>query len=289
MALVALQTSVMRSDNNQQGIDFLDDYAAIFGAAIRTGFAIRNTIGKRAKYEESVTLYGINFLDNREWLEYATTPIRNPSGKPKNGKQSYRTGTKQPVTYELVNRNGRWYVNAIIDEPIEQGTGSGNGFLGLDINPDSFDWAVVDKHGDLKVRGSIKTNIQFKNSNQTADILGKAVASVVRIYRRYSVTIAIEDLDFAQKKASLKERSTKYARMLSNFAYSKFTQLIETRTQRQGVGRVLVDAAYTSVIGVTKYMAMYGINSGCAAALVIARRLPLISNLKTGANVFLPP
>ena len=55
-------------------------------------------------------------------------------------------------------------------------------------------------------------------------------------------------------------------------AYSKFTQLIETRCIRQGVELNKVDAAYTSVIGITKYMALYGLNSGCAAALVIARR-----------------
>ncbi|MBW4668973.1 MAG: hypothetical protein KME60_16500 [Cyanomargarita calcarea GSE-NOS-MK-12-04C] len=63
--------------------------------------------------------------------------------------------------------------------------------------------------------------------------------------------MSIEHLDFRQKKAALKERSTKYARMLSNFAYSKFTQLIETRCCRQGVELNRVDAAYTSVIGVT--------------------------------------
>ncbi len=113
--------------------------------------------------------------------------------------------------------------------------------------------------------GSIKINIQDKLSNQTSDILGKAIAEIVRIAQQYQVPIAIEDLDFTQKKAALKERSTRYARMLSNFAYSKFTQLIETRCIRQGVELNRVDAAYTSVIGITKYMALYGLNSGCAA------------------------
>lgn len=55
-------------------------------------------------------------------------------------------------------------------------------------------------------------------------------------------------------------------------AYSQFTQMMETRCIRLGVELRKVDAAYTSVIGVTKYMAQYGLNSGCAAALVIARR-----------------
>jgi len=55
-------------------------------------------------------------------------------------------------------------------------------------------------------------------------------------------------------------------------AYSQFTQMIESKCLRSGVGLIKIDPAYTSVIGVTKYMAVYGLNSGCAAALVIARR-----------------
>ena len=129
-----------------------------------------------------------------------------------------------------------------------------------------------DRHGNLKRHGSIKTNIQDKSTNQTEDILGKAIAQIVRISQKHQVPIAIEDLDFTQKKAALSELSTKSARMLSNFAYSKFTQMIENRCIRQGIQLLKVEAAYSSVIGVTKYMAVYGLNSGCAAALVIARR-----------------
>ncbi|WP_243146617.1 IS200/IS605 family accessory protein TnpB-related protein [Scytonema sp. UIC 10036] len=103
-------------------------------------------------------------------------------------------------------------------------------------------------------------------------IIGKAVSEIVRIALKYGVPIVIEDLDFAQKKASMKEKSAKYARMLSNMAYSQFTQMIESKCFKSGIELIKVDAAYTSVIGVTKYMARLGLNSGCAAALVIARR-----------------
>ncbi len=44
MPKVALQTSI-GAENNQMAIDFLSEYAAIFGSAIRTGFSIRNKIG----------------------------------------------------------------------------------------------------------------------------------------------------------------------------------------------------------------------------------------------------
>ncbi len=224
------------------------------------------------KHGKTVTLYGVNFNYGSNWLSDALAPVKYPDGKPHADKQKYRTGTLKPVTYELVNRAGRWYVNATIDSFVGTiVTSAEKGVFGIDFNPNSIDWAIVERHGNLSRHGSIKINIQDKSSNQTSDILGKAIASIVRIAQQYQVPIAIEDLDFTQKKAALKERS-KYARMLSNFAYSKFTQLIETRCIRQGVELNRVDPAYTSVIGVTKYMSLYGLNSGCAAALVIARR-----------------
>jgi hypothetical protein len=40
MPKVALQTSI-RAENNLQAINFLSEYAAIFGSAIRTGFSLR--------------------------------------------------------------------------------------------------------------------------------------------------------------------------------------------------------------------------------------------------------
>ncbi len=225
------------------------------------------------KYGKTVTLHDVNFNYGSDWLSDALTPVKYPDGKPHADKQKYRMGTLKPVTYELVNRAGRWYINATIDSFVGNiVTSAEKGVLGIDFNLSSIDWAIVERHGNLKRHGSIKINIQDKSSNQTSDILGKAIAEIVRIAQQCQVPIAIEDLDFTQKKAALKERSTKYARMLSNFAYSKFTQLIETRCIRQGVEINRVDPYYTSVIGVTKYMALYGLNSGCAAALVIARR-----------------
>ncbi|KYC43176.1 hypothetical protein WA1_13845 [Scytonema hofmannii PCC 7110] len=70
----------------------------------------------------------------------------------------------------------------------------------------------------------------------------------------------------------MKEKSKKYARMLSNLAYSQFMQMIESKCLKSGIELKKVAAAYTSVIGTTKYMAVYSLNSGGAAALVIARR-----------------
>ncbi|MUG91409.1 IS200/IS605 family element transposase accessory protein TnpB [Scytonema sp. UIC 10036] len=234
------------------------------------------TPGLRAKYGDSVTLHDINFSYGEEWLLAAVENVRYTSTrKGKNGEkvETSRNGSKLPVTYEIVNRDGKFYVNATLESPDPQIKSSlENGALGIDFNPGSIDWTLIDRHGNLKRHGSIKINVQDKRSLQTKDIIGKAVSELIRIALSEHVPIVIEDLDFALKKASMKEKGAKYARMLSNMAYSQFTQMIESKCLKSSVELIKVDAAYTSVIGTTKYMAVYGLNSGCAAALVIARR-----------------
>ena len=228
------------------------------------------------KFGKIVTLEGIDFKYQKEALLRAIAPLKKTSTrKGKNGESqaTSRNGSVGAVTYNFQFQGDRLYVNATVDA-IEPRSSSSlvNGALGIDFNPGSIDWAVGDKHGNLKRHGSIKINVQDKRSHQTKDIIGKAVAQIVRVAQQHAVPVVIEDLDFAKKKASLREKGKKYARMLSNMAYSSFLQRIGTRCSCSGIELVKVDAAYTSVIGVTKYMAMYGLNSGCAAALVVARR-----------------
>ena len=251
----------------------------------------------RKKYGKNVTLHGISFPYGEDWLKAAIKPVKITStriakkgevsvsellqestagiSKPikKQREQTSRNGSTQPVTYEIVNKNGNVYINATIEtlDPVIA-TSLENGSIGIDFNPGSIDWTLVDKHGNLKRHGSIKTNIQDKRTKQTKDIIGKAVAEIVRKATEYNVPVVIEDLDFAKKKASMQEKGAKYARMLSNMAYSQFIQMIESKCLKSGIELIKIHPAYTSVIGVTKYMAVYGLNSGCAAALVIARR-----------------
>ncbi|MDA8065092.1 MAG: IS200/IS605 family accessory protein TnpB-related protein [Thermaerobacter sp.] len=82
----------------------------------------------------------------------------------------------------------------------------------------------------------------------------------------------VEELDFRKKKAALRERSPRYARMLSAFAYRKFFQLLFSRAARYGVEVIEVNPAFTSVIGEVKFASGYGLSSHGAAAVAIARR-----------------
>ena len=177
------------------------------------------------------------------------------------------------ITYRFVCKKKQWYLFATIDRrevPIQ--TSLNNGCLGIDLNPDLIGWSYCDREGNLKKFGQIKVNLQDRSTHQTEATLADAVKELVEIASDYNCPIAVELLDFSVKKASMKEQGVRYSRMLSNFSYSKFFELLTSRANRWGVEVISVNPAYSSLIGLVKFMSMYGMSSDTAAALVLARR-----------------
>ncbi|WP_041436838.1 IS200/IS605 family element transposase accessory protein TnpB [Thermus oshimai] len=84
--------------------------------------------------------------------------------------------------------------------------------------------------------------------------------------------IMLEGLDFGRKKAELRDRSPGYARTLSSFAYRLMEGAIRARALKEGVEVIVVNPAWTSLLGRAKYQARYGLSVHESAALVIARR-----------------
>jgi hypothetical protein len=58
--------------------------------------------------------------------------------------------------------------------------------------------------------------------------LGDAVKKLTDIASSYGCPIAVEQLDFSKKKTSMKEQGVRYSRMLSNFSYAKFLELLKS-------------------------------------------------------------
>ena len=84
--------------------------------------------------------------------------------------------------------------------------------------------------------------------------------------------IGCENLDFKKKKQSLKQMSSKQAKILSGFAYSTYQSMLQSKCEMAGIELISVNPAYTSQIGHHKFMKKYGISSHESAALVIGRR-----------------
>ncbi len=189
------------------------------------------------------------------------------------GDIDYALSKGKALTFRFVRKNGIWYIFCTVDRAeIPYQCKYSNGMLGIDLNPGVIGWAYCDSRGNLKAKGQINLNITDRTSNQIEATLGDACKQLVAISSSFNCPITIESLNFSRKKARMREQGVKYSRMLSNFAYKKFAEILASRCERFGIELITVNPAYSSLIGLVKFMGLYGLSSDTAAALVLARR-----------------
>ncbi|MGK7892478.1 MAG: IS200/IS605 family accessory protein TnpB-related protein, partial [Xenococcus sp. (in: cyanobacteria)] len=219
------------------------------------------------EFGNKVSCSEIKFRYGQEWIDIALTPTKHQRG------HSYRNGSLMPVTHRFVKRNSKWYLHTTVELPdIPTISNRNNGAVGVDLNVNNLAWAYCDSEGNLKDQGQINYNLRESSSGQITHILSSAIGEIIEVATKYQCPIVIEKLDFAQKKASLREYGKHYALMLSQFAYSKFQDLVKSKARLKAIEVLEVNPAYSTLIGLTKDMSLYGLNSGTAAALVLARR-----------------
>ncbi|MDJ0796820.1 MAG: hypothetical protein QNJ51_08265 [Calothrix sp. MO_167.B12] len=165
------------------------------------------------------------------------------------------------------------------------------GVIAYDLNVGSVDWAYIDYQGNLKHHGKIPFELGLRTGKQDAQIT-EVCLQLATLAKTFSCPVVGEKLDFADKKEQLKERGKKYARMLSGWAYARFNELLAAILANRGIRLIHVNPAYTSQIGLIKYVKMYGVSSGVGAAIAIGRRamylserLPLALTALDGVNL----
>lgn len=180
------------------------------------------------------------------------------------------TGAK---TWHFYRQDNRWVVSVQFTPlPVAQVSRSIEyGCIGIDLNPREIGWAYVDAQGNLIKSGKIPLQMGLPHGKLEAQIVD-ACLQLAALSAVFACPIVGESLDFAGKKALLREKGKKYARMLSSWAYSRFYQLLASILSNRGIGLCKCNPAYTSLIGLVKYARMYGLSSEIAAAMAIARR-----------------
>ena len=157
-------------------------------------------------------------------------------------------------------------------------TSTFQGVIGVDINADHLAIAESDRFGNPISKKSISLNTYGKNRNQAKALIGDVCSSLVALAKRAGKTLVIENLDFAKKKAALKEEhGPKQSRMLSSLAYKSIKTHLKAKGHREGVEVQEVNPAFTSLIGRVKFAKRYGLSIHQAAALVIGRRFLQVS------------
>lgn len=207
-----------------------------------------------AMFGEYVEADGVHFSYGQETINYALA-------KP------------QALTYRFVRKNEQWYIFCTTDRiDVPYQSHRRNGMIGVDLNPGVVGWAYCDSEGNLKAKGQFRVNLQDRSTNQTKAALGEICAQLVKKAETFGCPITVETLDFSRKKAGMKESGVKYSRMLSNFAYDQFDSMLSGRCENRGIELIHVNPAYSSKVGLVKFMSMYGQSCDTAAAMVLARR-----------------
>jgi IS605 OrfB family transposase len=194
---------------------------------------------------------------------------------------NYALNTQKPITTQVFRRehkSDQWYVHfTTYVQQVPLIHTLKNGCLGLDFNKDSISATYVKPDGNIGNCLEFDFKWQGLTTKQRQALMRDVVSSIVRVAESYQCAIAIESLDFSKKKASMSEESSLYNEMLSNLSTALFRTTLESRCKRYGVELIKVNPAFTSLIGMIKFMAKYGLNSGTSAAMAIARRAMLMS------------
>nr|WP_243146762.1 IS200/IS605 family accessory protein TnpB-related protein [Scytonema sp. UIC 10036] len=253
------------SGNQLAQFDYIEKTDS-FVLSIRTPYALEERLGG-----DYIRIDGLNFKHGFHEIVESISE-RCYKVKTKDGTEKWAIGYNA-ITLRFYWKDDCWYIAATTDITLPEITSEYlSGYVGVDLNADSVGWAVCDAQGNLLEYGDYKLDLHSKTSNQREAILCDAATFVVSKAKQYNFPIASEQLDFWAKKKQLKEKGKNYARMLSSFAYSQWHEALDNACQKHGIYHKKVNPAYSSLVGLTKFMSMYGMNSASSAAFVIARR-----------------
>jgi IS605 OrfB family transposase len=179
-----------------------------------------------------------------------------------------------PISYRFKCDEKGWRL--FVSVPVVQSTVTTSlkqGVIGVDINANHLAVAETDRFGNPIAKRSIPLNTYGKNQNQAKAIIGDVCANLIAYSKKTGKNLVIENLEFQQKKAEIKEQaSPAHARMLSSLAYNNIKCCLKSRAWREGVEVIEVNPRFTSIIGRVKFSKRYGLSVHQAAALVIGRR-----------------
>jgi hypothetical protein len=207
-----------------------------------------------------------------------------------------------PVTMRVLSRlqedgTVAWYAQASVDVPTgfvaETARSREGGVMGLDLNTRGVAWGVVKPDGNQRViegkpqRGFVSWDMKGKSDEERKQIVGTAVLGLAETAQQLGVAVAIENLDFATKKLTMRAGavSKRYNEMLSSLASSQFAEMMARACEKRRVKLYLVNPSYSSLGGYAKYGRLNRCNADEAAALWLGRQALLGTVWKTEGAV----
>ncbi|MBR8829802.1 MAG: hypothetical protein N5P05_001243 [Chroococcopsis gigantea SAG 12.99] len=202
--------------------------------------------------------------------------VNDRAGRRMRGDLNYALSEKKPITTQVFRRehkNDGWYLHlTTYVEEIPSVHNRKNGCIGLDFNADTISATYVKRDGNIGYCQEFPYQWKGLTTGQRQALMRDVVKEIVSLAEKFNCAIAIESLDFSKKKATMSEESKLYNEMLSNLSTDLFRTTLESRCKRYGVQLIKINPAFTSIVGMLKFMSRLGLNSGTSAAMSIARR-----------------
>ena len=194
--------------------------------------------------------------------------------------RNYLSGDNRiAVSYRVVRKGRKFYLQAMFTYIPENSslvyTAKKYGVVGLDYNDGFIQAAETDSVGNLV--GLKKYNLLFHGTgNKAKSEICKVVSEIVKDCISKGKDLVIENLDFKKKKAqtysSCSFKNKKYNKMIHQFDYNRYKEVIDNSCYRNKVNLILVNPANTSKIAGKKYCSFMKLGIHQGAAYVIARR-----------------
>ena len=220
---------------------------------VRKDFKYKNTKG------EERYVYGKCFFNNHKKLLKEILKTKN-----------------SPLTYQIIERNNKYYLQCTfeINNCNLSVTDNTQGVIGIDFNKGFVAISQTNKYGHLVSIG--KMTYRFGSGNKTKNDLLLIINKLVELAVNTGKDIVVEDLNFLKKKSkAIKSESKKgkrYNKTLHSLAYRTFLDKTEQICNRENVGLIKVNPAWTSWIAENKFCDKMKLNIHTGAAFVIARR-----------------
>ena len=220
---------------------------------VRKDFKYKNTKG------EERYVYGKCFFNNHKKLLKEILKSKN-----------------SPLTYKIIQRNNKYYLQCMfeINSCDLSLTDNTQGTIGIDFNKGFVAISQTNKYGHLV--STDKMTYRFGSGNKTKNDLLLIINKLVELATHTGKDIVVEDLNFLKKKSKTmqgkSEKGKRYNKTLHSLAYRTFLDRAEQICNRENVGLIKVNPAWTSWIAKNKFCDKMKLNVHTGAAFVIARR-----------------
>jgi hypothetical protein len=193
---------------------------------------------------------------------------------------------KTPITMRVLSRLGArgeraWYVQASFEvQAPSVALSRESGVLGVDFNAHGAAWCAVKADGNRLATdagpqvGFLPWHIKGAPAGGRKEAIGSCVARLVAKAKELGCGIAIENLDFAAKKLSMRTGvvNRPYNEMLGALPSAQFAEMLSRACEREGICLYIANPLYSSVGGYTKYGRTLRLNADTAAALWLGRQ-----------------